>query len=281
LSAAAAAGLSLAPWRSAHAGPPVVTGPGPYGALLDPDANGIRLPAGFTSRVLARALEPVAGTGHLWHRAPDGGATFRVRGGWIYVSNSEANPGGVGALRFDRFGQVVDAYTICSGTAINCAGGATPWGTWLTCEEFDSGHVWECDPTGAAPAVKRPALGGFSHEAAAIDRRRRHVYLTEDETDGRLYRFSPSRWTRLEAGLLEVAVVGAGGAVEWKPVPAPDPVLPLGTPTRHQVPESTPFQGGEGIFYFKSHVYFTTKGDNRVWDYDVRGERLSVIYDAA
>ena len=98
-----------------------------YGTLAPPDENGIRLPAGFRSRVLARSGDLVDGTSHLWHALPDGGATFEIHGGWIYVSNSELSiGGGVGALRFNRAGRIVDAYSICSGTHRNCAGGATP-----------------------------------------------------------------------------------------------------------------------------------------------------------
>ncbi|HKJ25931.1 MAG TPA: translocation protein TolB, partial [Myxococcota bacterium] len=69
-------------------GTPVVTGPGPYGALLPADANGIMLPPGFQSRVIATAGEAVPGTSHVWHVYPDGGATFAAGQHWIYVSNS-------------------------------------------------------------------------------------------------------------------------------------------------------------------------------------------------
>jgi secreted PhoX family phosphatase len=47
------------------------------------------------------------------------------------------------------------------------------------------------------------------------------------------------------------------------------------------VPDSTPFRGGEGIWYHAGVVYFTTKGDNRVWAYDVKKASLSVFYDAS
>ncbi len=258
---------------------PAQGGSSPYGPLLDPDENGIMLPAGFRSRVIARANQIVPGTSYSWHVFPDGGATFRApRGGWIYVSNSElVGPIGVSAIHFDRDGAIVAAYPILTGTIINCAGGATPWGTWLSCEEYAAGHVWECDPSGATPGVKRAALGTFTHEAVTVDRRRHTLYLTEDVSDGRFYRFRPARWKDLSAGTLEVAVVDSAGMVAWLPVPAPNDIS---TPTRHQVPASTPFNGGEGITHFRRHVYFTTKGDNRVWDYDVRRECLSVLYEA-
>jgi secreted PhoX family phosphatase len=250
----------------------------PYGPLLDADENGIMLPAGFQSRVIARSGQPVAGTEYVWHPFPDGGATYRAPGGgWIYVSNSEAGgPVGVGAIRFAADGSIVDAYPILIGTIINCAGGSTPWGTWLSCEEYDAGHVWECDPSGAAPGIKRAALGTFKHEAVCADPRGRMLYLTEDVGDGRFYRFRPARWGDLNAGVLEVAAVAADGAVEWLAVPAPNDIT---TPTRHQVPESTPFRGGEGIVYRRWHVYFTTKGDSRVWDYDTRRQTVRVLYD--
>ena len=250
-----------------------------YGALREPDANGLRLPPGFQSRVLAVTGESVGASGYVWHGWPDGGAVFPDERGWIYVSNAELFfAGGVGALRFDRHGEVVDAYSICAGTRRNCAGGATPWGTWLTCEEVPFGLVHECDPLGEAPAIARPALGRFNHEAVACDPEEHRLYLTEDRSDGRLYRFTPDVWGQLDTGLLEVAEIHEGDRVRWHPVPAPDPAA--GQPeTRRQVPESTAFDGGEGIVFDGGFVFFTTKGDDRVWELDVRADRIRVIYD--
>lgn len=255
------------------------------GPLGDPDANGLRLPAGFRSRIIGRTGERVPGTNYEWHIFPDGGATFATDdGGWIYVSNSEMllRMGGVSAVRFSSTGEIRSAYRILGGTNINCAGGPTPWHTWLSCEEADLGLVYECDPWGEHRAIVRPALGVFKHEAAAIDPDNAHVYLTEDQTDGRFYRFVPTRRTMdghpdLNEGTLQVAIVDAQGMVTWQTVP--DPRMQRMVPTRMQVPESTAFDGGEGIWFHRGVIYFSSKGDNRVRAYDIRSGRMTVLYD--
>ena len=282
LAAAATATAAASPWRLAAADT-ARGGPGPWGELLPPNDDGIQLPRGFRSRVVARAGMPVGNTKYVWPVYPDGGATFRTPDGWIYVANSEwvaPNGGGASAIRFDRAGNVMSAYSICSGTMLNCAGGATPWETWLTCEEYAYGHVWECDPLGSRPAVKRPALGTFQHEAAAVDPARKLVYLTEDVPDGRFYRFTPKKWPNLEAGALEVMQVRDDGSVAWHPVRWPNPGI-LHEATRHQVAESTEFRGGEGVAICRGSVFFSTKKDDRIWQYDPEAGRCTVLYDAA
>lgn len=278
---AGAGGLALpfTTWSAAYAAP-AQNATGPYGPLQAADVNGIRLPAGFTSQVIARSGRAVPGTSYVWHNAPDGGAVIPDGTGWIYVSNAETSAaagGGASMIRFNSGGGITGAARILSGTNNNCAGGKTPWHTWLSCEEITLGRVWETYPLGGT-AVARPAMGRFKHEAAAADPVRQVIYLTEDESDGRFYRFVPTTWGDLSSGILQVLVAGTAtaGSFTWATVGDPD-----GSPTatRYQVPGAKVFNGGEGCHYADNTVWFTTKGDNRVWQVNLRTGSYELAYD--
>ncbi|MEQ8839606.1 MAG: DUF839 domain-containing protein [Acidimicrobiales bacterium] len=261
-------------------------GASPYGALdgIEPDENGLILPPGFTSRVVAVAGEPVGDTDFEWHIFPDGAAVFaQDDGGWIHTVNSEVFiPGaaGVSAIRYDADGNITDAYEVLRGSNANCGGGPTPWGTFLSGEEDYAGGLgvlWECDPSGETDAVALEAMGRFIHEAAAVDPVREHVFETEDMPDGRLYRFTPDNYPDLTAGLLEVCAVADDGSVTWLEVPDPSAAE---TATRLQVPESTAFLGGEGIWYFEDWIFFSTKFDNKIHGIDLANQTHTLLYEA-
>jgi secreted PhoX family phosphatase len=123
-------------------------------------------------------------------------------------------------------------------------------------------------------------MGVFAHEAVAIDEANRHAYLTEDVGDGRFYRFVYDTPGDLSAGELQVAeIMGTGpeGSIEWRKLSDPGAE---DDDTRLQVPSSTAFNGGEGIWFHEGVIYFSTKGDNRIWAYETATSMLTILYDA-
>ncbi|MFJ8921323.1 hypothetical protein B046DRAFT_03747 [Streptomyces sp. LamerLS-316] len=283
-----------------------------YGPLL-PDPDGLLdLPKGFRYRVLSREGDQLrSGEGRVPSNH-DGMAAFAGRNGRVHLVRNHENretakiavptiegltydpmgKGGCTALELDGRGTVHGERVAIAGTAVNCAGGPTPWNTWLTCEETedragtngytkDHGFIFEVD--GADPrrtgAVPLTAMGRFQHEAIAVDPRNGIVYETEDAFEkpfGLFYRFLPEKplggtgslraGGALEAmrvpGVPDLSVIQETGAsfdrIEWVPVPDPQAAE---TPIRLQDfgPKGiTHAQKLEGCYWGGSSVYFVS-----------------------
>ncbi|ALE76897.1 Tat pathway signal sequence domain protein (plasmid) [Pseudonocardia sp. EC080625-04] len=199
-----------------------------YGSVLADPRKVLALPRGFRYTVVAEAgITRLTDGGEPTPSDTDGTAAFPRGSGYTLINNHEisgkephrvpnrdgltydaAAGGGTTNIEVSQNGERVGEYVSVAGTHNNCAGGVTPWGTWLTCEETevkagtngltkDHGFCFEVSPVGPENKGNSPSplrfLGRFAHEAVAVDPRTRMIYLTEDAArpNGLLYRWVP------------------------------------------------------------------------------------------
>lgn len=321
----------------------------PYGPLIPDPYGALDLPEGFFYTVLSQTGDRMD-DGSAVPARPDGMAAFpATRGRIVLVRNHELEmvsqegstgrrrragdplaervydpggprrrpAGGTTTLVFDPArGRIETQAMSLAGTLRNCAGGPTPWGTWLSCEEaFEGpgdglakphGYVFEV-PASVTPTLVRPvpltAMGRFRHEAAAVDPRDGAVYMTEDRPDGLFYRYVPnepgllSRGGRLQALALTELVagdtrnwdaielnaiaVGQGLTARWVDIEDPDP---KDDELRYQGQAlgAAIFARGEGLWYGDGSLFFAATDGGReklgqIWRYTPTGPATGTL----
>ncbi len=225
--------------------------------------------------------------------------------------------GGTTTIIYDEEkGEIVEEYMSLAGTYRNCAGGVTPWNSWMTCEEDvtrsgvdfvekDHGYVFDVSATSKGLVDPKPitGLGRFNHEAIAVDPETGNIYQTEDRHDGLIYRFVPENREDLhQGGRLQVLSVknqasldtrnwdgaelkqGAKLPVQWLDI---DEVTSPEDDLRYRGFEAgaARFARGEGMWYGDQEVYFAcTNGGPKKWGqvfkYDLNAETLELFAES-
>jgi secreted PhoX family phosphatase len=316
-----------------------------YGELLDtPDEDTgtvyLQLPAGFRYRVISRSGDLMS-DGNPTPGIFDGMAAYHgLHGATVLVRNHEnrsrageipvvvpaglrydpntAVTGGNTKLVVNDQHQVLESYALLGGTHTNCAGGQTPWDTWITCEEIFAygtggsspadgvphGYAFEIPAGATGPVAPVPivAAGRFAREAVAW--LEGVLYQTEDRGNAAFYRYVPNGKPKQAGdlaalgGVLQAlvvtgapnfdadeAAVGVVHEAEWVTVDEPEPLTDT-VRTQAQAKGAAIFNRTEGIWAANGRVYFdcTTGGPaglGQVWEYEPRGAdggRLRLVY---
>lgn len=320
------------------------------GLVTDP-LGYLDLPTGFSYKVISKAGSTMS-DGLILPGSPDGmGAFLNKRNEIVIIRNHENSPeslelgpfgkenelldsldmakvfdtgysrfpglGGTTSIIFDEEKQEVKSeFLSLSGTYRNCAGGPTPWNSWMTCEEDvnkvdgkiseqDHGFVFDvpADATGLIEAKPILGMGRFNHEAVAVDPDSGIIYQTEDRHDGLIYRFIPDNPENLhDGGKLQALKIDGSPSfdtrnwkerliqvnqkmeVNWIDL---DDVLSAEDDLRMRGFEAgaARFARGEGMWYAENQIYFACtnggpKNFGQIFKLDLSSQSLELFAES-